>query len=233
MKKTIATLVLLLVSASCYAATLPPPFSAKYEIKKGFVSIGYATRSFFTDKDKFFYVSDSKTTGVIAALFKERIIQTTQFQFDNNIVRPITYTYDRNKGKMLVEQSYDWQKGEVFSQRFKKSQNKIYEYEIPIGAQDQSSYQLALMIDLASGKRNFSYHIAENVRLMDYDVRHVGDRKLETIRGKLDTVVVQVKTKKVKITIWCAPKLHYLPVKIEHEEDGTSFEAVLTSLKGI
>jgi len=229
MNRIFAGFILILITGISTAATLPPPFSAKYEIKKGFMSIGYAKRTFFTKEDKLYYVSDSKTAGVIAAFFKERIVQTTQFQFENDIIKPLTYDYDRNKGKKTVKQNYDWDKGQVFSQRG----NKASEYEIPLGAQDQSSYQLALMIDLATGKRNFTYHIAENVRLMDYDIRHTGNKTLSTIRGKLDTIIVRVKTKKGKITIWCAPKLHYLPVKIEHDEDGTSFVAELISLTGI
>lgn len=221
--------MLILVFSVAGAETLPPTFSAKYEIKKGFISIGFATRSFFTEEDKRYYVSDSKTAGVIGALFKEHIIQKTHFLFEYGVVKPLSYHYDRNNGKKTVKQTYNWKKGEVFSQRDDKS----FEYKVPVGAQDQSSYQLALMIDLANGKRNFTYHIAENVRLMDYDVRHTGNEKISTIRGTLDTVVMQVKTKKVKITIWCAPKLHYLPVKIEHDEDGISFIAELVSLNGL
>jgi len=229
MKAILVSVIFLLFSSLSIAAELPPDFVAKYKITKGFVTIGKAKRSLSTNGTQKVYVSDSRTTGFIGSLFKEKIIQKTEFAFEDSMLKPLKYYYDRNNGKKKVEQTYDWKKGWVHSQR----DDKLSEYEIPTGSQDQSSYQLALMLDLADGKRNFSYQIAENVRLVNYELKHLGNKKLKTIYGKLDTVVIQVKTKKMKTTIWSAPSLHYLPVKIEHEEKGTSFYAHLESVQGI
>jgi len=219
-----------LYTAEIRAAKLPPDFIAKYEIKKGFIKIGNAQRSLKRKNNgDAIYTSNSKTTGFIASLFKEHILQTTRFSFENELIKPKTYFYNRNRGKKTVEQTYDWQKQMVHSQR----DDKLFEYEIPDKVQDQSIYQLSLMLDLADGKRNFTYHIAENVRMVDYHVRHISNKKLETKLGNLDTVVMQVHNSKITTTIWCARSLNYLPVKIEHEEGGTTFTAHIVSVSGL
>ena len=213
-----------------YSADLPPDFIAHYEIKKGFIQIGTAKRSLKRkNNDEAVYTSNSKTTGFISSLFKENILQTTRFSFKDNLIRPLVYFYNRNRGKKTVEQTYNWQTNMVHSQR----NDKLFEYEIPNIVQDQSIYQLSLMLDLADGKRNFTYHIAENVRMVDYHVRHISSKRLKTDIGTLDTIVMQVHNSKITTTIWCAKSLNYLPVKIEHEEGGTTFTAYVRSVSGL
>jgi len=213
-----------------YAADLPPDFVAHYEIKKAFLKIGDAKRSLKKQADgDFVYTSDSKTSGFVAALFSEHIQQSTIFTYEDNLLKPQKYSYSRNGGKKTVEQTYNWQSKMVHSQR----NDKLFEYEIPNKVQDQSIYQLSLMLDLADGKRNFTYHIAENVRMIDYHVRQISNKKIKTELGKLDTVVMQVHNSKITTTIWCAKALNYLPVKIEHEEGGATFTAYIKSVTGL
>jgi len=213
-----------------YAAKLPADFTARYEIKKGFIKIGTAQRSLKRKSNgEAVYTSDSKTTGFISSFFKEHILQTTRFRFENELIKPLVYFYSRNNGKKTVEQTYDWQKKIVRSQR----NDKLFVYDIPDKVQDQSIYQLSLMLDLADGKRNFTYHIAENVRLVDYRVKQIGSKKITTDIGKFNTVVMQVKNSKITTTIWLAKALSYLPVKIEHEEGGATFTAYIKSVSGL
>ncbi len=221
-------LMILLFSTSLMGASLPPEFVAKYDIKKGFVTLGEAIRKLEKAGDHWRYVSDSRTTGFLGALVSEHIIQVTDFEIKNNLIRPLIYRYDRNKGKKTVLQTYDWENHRVISRR----DDKVSEYAIPTKVQDQSIYQLSLMLDLADGLRDFTYHVAENVRLVDYKIQYLGTKKLKSRLGRFKTIVVQVKTKNNKTTIWCAPSLHFLPIKIEFIEDGTSFTAWLKEIRG-
>jgi hypothetical protein len=65
----------------------------------------------------------------------------------------------------------------------------------------------------------------------------VGEETLKTALGEIDTLkFTRVKNidSKRKTTLWCSPKLGYLPVQIEHvDKDGSTFTAVLRRLKGI
>ncbi len=226
----IASLLFILPTLSTHSADLPPDFTANYEIKKGFISIGTAQRTLRKKENgEAVYTSLSKTTGFISSLFKENIQQASRFRFQDGLIKPLVYFYNRNHGKKTVEQTYNWKTNTVRSQR----NDKLFEYNIPNKVQDQSIYQLSLMLDLADGKRNFVYHIAENVRMVDYQVRYVASKKLSTNIGKLDTVIMQVHNDKTNTTIWSAKSLHYLPVKIEHEEGGNTFTAYIKSVDGL
>ncbi len=220
--------LLLVGSSAAGAVTLPPEFTATYDVKKGFFKIGKAVRKLRKTDDKWTYTSDSRTTGLIGSLFSEHIIQTTEFDLKNGVIRPLSYQYDRNKGEKTVQQTFDWQHNQVLSQR----DDKESLYDIPQKVQDQSIYQLSLMLDLANGSGDLVYHVAENVRLVDYTIKYLGKERVKSRLGKFDTLAVEVKTKKNKTTIWCAPKLHYLPIKIEFEEGGTTFVAWLKEIEG-
>ena len=228
MRLSLIIAINLLICSQLFAATLPPEFTATYEIKKGFITIGEATRSLRKSGDQWQYTSDSRTTGFLGAVFPTKIIQTTQFDITDSLIRPLHYKYTKNKTAKVVNQKYDWEQHKVYSQ----SDEKLHVYEIPDKVQDQSIYQLSMMLDLADGKRDFTYHVAENVRLMDYFIKALPPKTIKTFRGKMQTTVMRIKTKRNTTTIWFAPSLHYLPVKIEFEEDGTTFVALLTNLHG-
>jgi hypothetical protein len=64
----------------------------------------------------------------------------------------------------------------------------------------------------------------------------VGEETLNTPLGEIETIkftrIKNVDSKR-KTTLWCSPKLGYLPVQIEHvDKDGSTFTAVLRRLKG-
>ena len=63
-----------------------------------------------------------------------------------------------------------------------------------------------------------------------YDIEHLRDERIDTVLGGLDTVVIR-RSAKQTTTMWCASDLHFLPVKIQHEEKGGVFTAYLQSVK--
>jgi len=228
--KTLLLLVLSTFSGlNAFAAPLPPEFTATYDVTKGFFKIGEAKRSLKKQDDKWVYTSVSKTTGFIGSILSTKIIQSTTFEMKDGLIRPLKYAYNKNKTEHVVRQNYDWEKKQVFSQ----SGEKLHIYDIPDKVQDQSIYQLSLMLDVADGNRDLTYHVAENVRLMNYQIKGAREEKIKSIFGKIKTVAVQIKAKRNKTTIWFAPKYHFMPIKIEFEEDGTTFLAKLTKLEGL
>ncbi|MDH5693957.1 MAG: DUF3108 domain-containing protein [Gammaproteobacteria bacterium] len=221
----------LLPPAVTNAEHFPPAFSAEYDVKKGFLKVGEASRHLKVfSKNKVEYTSVSKTTGLVGALLGDHITQTTMLEYAEGRPRPLIYHYRRTgRENYEVNQKYDWNKKHVYIQVDKDKLS----YDFPPGSQDQSSYQLALMIDLAHGKRNFDYHIAENRRLKTYHIKHLRDETVDSIYGDLKTVVISHEDNKGnRTTLWCAEDLFFLPVKIEHRENGISFTAYLTRTSG-
>ena len=225
---------LLIAAALCVmnvpAADLPPAFRADYIIKKGPFELGRSSRELsYGDNGELVFRADSESTGLVSLFYAEVIRETTRMQQIDGRVVPIEYQYQRNgKRKRTISQQFDWASGNVTSQ----VDGTVYEFALDEHALDQNGYQVNLMIDLAKGLRDISYPVARKNKMRVYEISHVGDERLETVLGVLDTVVIQRKEDKIT-TMWCAPDLHYLPVKIQHEEDGSVFTAYLHSVTGM
>jgi len=233
MKITIllATLLLLFTSSSTQAIDVPPEFTAYYKIKKAFFTLGEATRSLRKlDATHYEYTSVSNTAGIVSFFASEHIKETSRFTFDGQQVRPLQYHFNREGNKnRIVTQHFNWDTATVNSQ----VDNESFVYSIPANTLDQSVYQFGLMMDLANGKRKMQYQLAANKKLKTYPIKHLRNERITTQLGEFDTVVVQRIYKKLTTTLWCAKTLYFLPVRIEHNENGSNFTATLERLEGI
>ena len=231
MKKTLAFSLSIFFALPSVAATLPPDFEARYSIRKGILEVGQAVRTLSRHADgALTYSSETKTTGITAFFLKENLSQFTRFEEKDGFIRPLEYRYKRvGHTNKTVVQTYQWQKAEVNS----RVDDETYVYEMPPRTLDQNVYQLGLMLDLADGRRNMRYEIGENVRLKSYDVKLDKRETIVTPLGRVDTVVVYVREGNNVTTLWAAPDLAYLPVRIEHSENGSTFSAILEALSGI
>lgn len=212
------------------ADNLPPAFKAHYVVKKGPLTLGTAMRElrYGPDGELVFYTG-SDSTGLAELLYSNHVRETTRLKQDGAHMVPLEYHYQRSgKRDRTIKQLFDWQQGSVTSH----VDAAVYEYELPHSTIDLNAYQISLMVDLARGIREFSYPVAGKKAMRTYDIKYVGDERLNTVLGELNTVVMQRKTKRTT-TMWCAPDLHFLPVKIQHEEKGSTFTAYLESVEGL
>jgi Protein of unknown function (DUF3108) len=230
MTRLLILLLSALLSLSVPAVELPPAFKATYVVRKGPLELGRATHELqYAPGAALVFLSGTDTTGLAELLFSDHIRETTHLKQDATRVEPVEYQYVRSgKRNREVSQQFEPDQGKVIS----RVDGQVYEYPLSGPVIDQSAYLVSLMIDLAAGGRNFSYQVAGNKDVRTYDIRHVRDEVVDTKLGKLRTVVLQRNDKQVT-TMWCAVDLHFLPVKIQHEEDGSVFTAYLDSVSGI
>ena len=220
----------LFVTTAVPAGGLPPAFKAHYVVKKGPFELGSSVRELrYHANGELEYLTRSDTGGFIGLLFEEHIRETTRLRQNGERVMPLEYRYQRDgRRDRTITQQFDWQAGQVTSQ----VNDAVYSYALQDGAIDQSAYLVNLMTDLANGKREFNYRVASRKELRTYDVQHLGDERLNTVLGELDTVIIQRKAKETT-TLWCAADLHFLPVKIRHEDKNGVFTAYLESVEGL
>jgi len=225
---------LLLYSHTLIAAPtqLPPDFVAFYKIENSFLTLGKAERRFKKHSDNTFtYTSISKTSGVVAFFAKERLEETTQFIIKNAQVQPLNYRYQRvGRKHQTVKQTFNWPQQTVTSLIDDKTPIL---YEIPKKTLDLNVYQFSLMYDLANGLRNMEYHLAEHKKLRSYPIRFIRNETIDSLFGPLETLVIERTYKKLRTTLWAAPRLHYLPLRIKHEEKGDEYTATLQRLTGM
>lgn len=211
-----------------------PSFTASYTIHNltlRALNIGtYVSKLGRIDSDQYHYEAHTRPAGMLTWLYKDQIDEQSQWRINDKSIRPLSYTYKRSGGSKhrLVELRFDWNRRIV--------ENKVdgdkWRMPIPLGALDKLSVQLAMMLDLERGKSTMEFAVADGGILKTYRFKVIGKERLVTPAGSYDTLKLerQRDNNKRSTYIWCAPKLHNLPVRIDQrEEDDSKFSMILTS----
>lgn len=234
--KSVVHLTFLLLLPFGLAAQEIPDFSANYLVKLNGLQAGELKRNLSTNADgSRQFKSASKAKGVFSFFKPDLVEETSTWNFLGSQIRPQHYLYERTGGKKEKHMSLDfnWQTNQLSIDDKKQP----WQLKLESGTLDKLVYQLALMSDLADEQTSFIYRIADGGKLKTYDIRIVEQEVITTPLGKIDTIkLIRYRDDKNKrqTILWCAPKLNYLPVKLEHTEKGGSvFTALLRKLKGM
>ncbi|MBV1787555.1 DUF3108 domain-containing protein [Marinobacterium sp. D7] len=174
------------------------------------------------------WIFNSSADAVLATQQEE-----SHFTYNDEQIRPLSYLYRREVlGKeRRVELEFDWSK-----QRVKTTvEDKPWHMRIPGNTQDKLSYQLQLRKDLAAGRTEFSYSVADGGLLSEYRFKVLGTERIATPDGEYDAIKVErVRDESSGRTthIWFAPALEYLIVKLyQTESDGREYGLLLNHLE--
>ena len=186
------------------------------------------------DDLQFLWESRSESAGAGALIRDLYITERSESEIHGQGFRPIVYNYDRygENASRKVQVSFDWENGVVLN----TAQDHTWRMSVPPDTLDKLNYLLALMRDLASGKRNMRYTIADGGRLKTYEMRAAGTETLETALGTLKTLKVRRlrDQDEDEAMLWCASSLGFLPVKLEHRDrDGRLVSMHIESIEGM
>ena len=101
---------------------------------------------------------------------------------------------------------------------------------------DKLLYQFAIMFDLQAGRKDLEYTIADGGKVKYYDFEPIGNETINTPLGELQSLkfIHHKEGSERSVTLWCAPQLQFLPVKVENDEkDGSRTVAIVKSVKGL
>ena len=84
-----------------------------------------------------------------------------------------------------INLTFDWQKKRVTG----VAKERAVDLELPDGAQDAMSMQIASMRDLASGDLKGTVWMIDSTKLKDYELHLEGNARIATELGELDTVI--------------------------------------------
>ncbi|NQY26427.1 MAG: DUF3108 domain-containing protein [Piscirickettsiaceae bacterium] len=232
----IISFILLGITSQCVLAQDIPDFSANYLVRLNGLQAGELKQSLSTNSDNVrVFKSTTQAKGVFAYFKPDLVEETSHWQYKNNAILPQSYLYQRTGGKKekYLSLSFDWLNMQVFIDDKKQP----WQLEIEKNTLDKLVYQLALMSDLAEHKTKLNYRIADGGKLKDYKINILGEELITTPLGNIHTIKLKrerTRSKGRETTLWCAPALNYLPVRLEHtEKGGTIFTAELRRLKGI
>lgn len=212
-----------------------PDFSANYLVKLNGIQAGELKRTLTSQENglrKFSSISQAK--GVFSFFKPDVIEETSVWKLVDDHVTPQRYRYQRTGGKKdkFLQMQFNWRQKQVSID----DREHPWELEIETGVLDKLVYQISLMRDLNKGIKQVDYLIADGGRLKTYEIKVLGKETITTPMGQIETIKLtrhREKPNDRETTLWCAPALGYLPVKLEHVEDEAVFTALLRRLQGI
>jgi hypothetical protein len=144
--------------------------------------------------------------------FPDALTQISTFKIEGGHVVPMTYRGIDEKDRP-IDLAFDWEKKRVTG----TAKERSVDLELPDGAQDAMSLQIASLRSLASGKLDATAWMIDANKLKQYELRLEGNARIETELGALDTLIyVSRRANSDRYTrTWVAPALGYLPVKAE------------------
>ncbi len=232
-----AAVVLAWMLACGHAAAAPMQvdgFVASFVLKAFGTTVGRTEwRLIPTENDRFVWESRSETAGAGALVRNVYITERSEAEIYGDSFRPRVYRYNRRDANAArhVEVSFDWSDGVALN----TVEEHTWRMAVPVGTLDKLSYLLVLMRDLADGKRLMQYAVADGGHLKRYALRAVGRETLITALGTLETVKVRRSRHQDdrEATLWCAPSLGFLPVKLEHRDgEGRLVSMLIESIEG-
>lgn len=143
--------------------------------------------------------------------------------------RPDQYRHrrDNDDGRTLTI-GFDWTTGRAAI----SSADQPWTMKVPPDAQDKLAVLLALRADLAAGRGDLSYRVADGGRLKTYRYRKEGTD--ETAAAGASWATVQLTRTKdegaIDYRLWLAPALAHLPVRVERTENGSHYRMELTAI---
>ncbi|MBI4695433.1 MAG: DUF3108 domain-containing protein [Gammaproteobacteria bacterium] len=227
-----ALLLLAVLAPLAAHADALKPFTATYALAMGKMTVGTMTRKLALGTNHGYELSSTVEATGIAAMFQDgRIVETSRGTLLDGRPRPERYDYDPGgkKKKRALAVVFDWKAG-TLTTRYKGRESQATSRA---GLLDKLVYQLAVMGDLASGA-TLTYSVADGDGITDYVLARRGDEQVVTPAGTFDTTRIERVngSSKRRTVLWCAPKLGFLPVKIEHrEKDGKITTALLQRLE--
>ena len=224
--------VALIAASTAEPVAFPDRFQARYTLHAGGFKVGTTNVSLTPVSDgRYEYVTVSRATGVAALLGFEEVRERSVWLRGESGIRSLRYSYDRRGRKeRRVEVVFDWTTGRVTN----TVDGETWRMVVPERTLDKQNHLLALMLDLASGKRRMSYRVADGGKLKTYTFRCLGEQSVETEIGEFDTVMMErIRARaKRKTVLWLAPSLSFLPVKIEHHEGDSLITMFIRAASG-
>lgn len=207
---------LVLLAAAGTASADPidlKPFRATYLAEwKGMTAASSTVELKSAGVDTYTYSSVNSARGVFRMAFPDALSQTSTFRITGGQVVPMTFKGSDEKERP-IDLAFDWQKKRVTG----VAKDKTVDLELPEGAQDAMSLQIASLRNLASGNLAGTVWMIDATKLKEYELHMEGNARIETALGALDTIIYTSKRHNSEnyTRTWVAPAIGYLPVKAQ------------------
>ncbi len=207
----------------------PPTFVATYSVAWHGITAGRSTLTLTeTAPGEYRYRSVDQAHGLFRLFIPHAISQESLFRLVDGQIQPLHF---RSEGGGPPEDvRFDWHSGRVSG----TAKHKQIDLKLEPGTQDPGSVQIALMMAFLAGHPPASFWMLNTDVINRFEFVRRGEATLDTPLGALPTLLYTSHHDKARRTtyMWLAPKLDYLPVRLEqHSGDSVLFALNLLSFK--
>jgi hypothetical protein len=213
------------LAAPALRAAPLPSFDASFRIMSGGLRLGTNEVSLTVEGNgDYRYTSHTWPSSWISWLLNEDLRELSRGVLDRAGIRPLFYEYRRTgrRSTRTAELTFDWKTSTVVN----NVADSKWQMTIPAGTLDKLSTQLGIMLDLQNGATEKTFAVADGGRLKQYAFQVIGTETVELPAGRFEAVKLnRLGVSAEQLTyIWCAPELHYLPVRIlQRKEDKNEY----------
>jgi hypothetical protein len=225
--KYLAALLLALVSASVFAQG-PQQFELIYRFTFNGQYVGNVTDRFQREGSQYRLTSEARPDGALALLLP-MLTLTSEGDLRGERFMPRRYQQMRsNASGKVATADFDWQRRVLVHQYKDRSQ----QLDLPDGTQDALTQLYAFTL-AGNLPMQLEFAVSNGRKLISYRYEKLPGGRMDTPLGSFETVEYRRTVEAPDdnaISVWIAPALHHLPVRIRVREETRVFEQQLLRL---
>jgi hypothetical protein len=190
------------------------PYQARYNGIWHGMTVAVSELKLEQTGDTWTYSSSSSPRGIghmASGIFPPR--QVSVVRVNGSDVLPQSYRFLGGESSKATDLTYNWQTHRVTGMYDGTAVDQPLTPEV----QDDASVQLALMVELLTGRTPASFQIIDKNTVREYKFTRDSEATLQTPLGAVKTIVYRSqKANSPRITrFWCAPERGFIPMKVE------------------
>jgi hypothetical protein len=204
-------------------------FTATFYVQRNIIPLGELTLTLNLTEHQYTYTAHSQPSLMAGLFSRNEVFEKSQGEWRRGKIIPHHYQYfDKNDATDNSDVVFDWK----HLQADTSSRGVTWSQSIPNGTQDKLSQQLQVRLHLEAGQELMTYQVADGGKLKMYQFQVDGQESIDTPYGDFDCLRVSHRKESgpIDYTIWFAPSLDYLPVRIERTRGSRIYRMVLTEL---
>ena len=228
--KKSATLIFALLFYSL-GWSIPSEFQAIYNAQLKQVD-GQVMMTLKKEQDNLYsYEIITRPSGFWRVIIDGSIREKSTFVFNDGLVQSKTYELTdtiRSKPRQSLA-IFDWD-NLLLSGNYK---DRKFELPLNIDVIDRATLQIAIIANIQGPNLSSDYYILDRDKVLKVQVNKKDTVNVRVPFGEFETIEIQHRSEQSEITnsLWLAPELGYIPIKIAHKEDGKIvFSASLSQL---
>ena len=228
--KKSATLIFALLFYSL-GWSIPSEFQAIYNAQLKQVD-GQVMMTLKKEQDNLYsYEIITRPSGFWRVIIDGSIREKSTFVFNDGLVQSKTYELTdtiRSKPRQSLA-IFDWD-NLLLSGNYK---DRKFELPLNIDVIDRATLQIAIIANSQGPNLSSDYYILDRDKVLKVQVNKKDTVNVRVPFGEFETIEIQHRSEQSEITnsLWLAPELGYIPIKIAQKEDGKIvFSASLSQL---